>query len=326
MGEAVSHGKGHFIALSGGVGGAKLAYGLARVLPPEALTIVGNTGDDFVHMGLPISPDLDTLLYTLAGVNDPERGWGRADESWVLFDALQAIGAPGWFQLGDKDVAVHILRRAMLDDGLSLSAVTRALSERFGVAHPIVPMSDDRVQTIVETEDGDLAFQDYFVARRCQPRVSGFRFAGAETARFSPEFEAALVRDDLAGILLCPSNPFVSLGPILSLPGARARLSELAVPVVAVCPVVGGAALKGPTGKMMTELGLTVDPVSIVRLFGDFLDGLVVDDVDTGFLDGIAALSVRGMACPTVMRTSVDKVAVARACVEFVGQLASDRR
>lgn len=325
-GEAMTGGQGHFIALSGGVGGAKLAYGLARVLPPEALTIVGNTGDDFVHLGLPISPDLDTLLYTLAGVNDPERGWGRADERWALFEALRAMGAPDWFQLGDKDVAVHILRRTLLDDGQSLSAVTRVLCERFGVAHALVPMSDDPVRTIVETEDGDLAFQDYFVARKCQPRVSGFRFAGAETARLSPGFDAALARADLAGIILCPSNPFVSLGPILALPGLRERLCETAVPVVAVCPVVGGAALKGPTAKMMTELGLAVDVVALAKLFDDFLDGLIVDKVDAGFLDAVAALSVRGMACPTIMQTSADKIAVARACLDFVGQLAAAGR
>lgn len=213
-----------YVALCGGVGGAKLAFGLAHALPPGELTIAVNTGDDFEHFGLLICPDLDTVVYTLAGIADAGKGWGRASESWLVQEELARLGGPTWFQLGDKDLALHLYRRSLLDGGNNLCGVTTALANTLGIKHTIVPMSNDPVRTIVETDEGALAFQNYFVARRCEPRVSGFRYEGAATARVSPALTAALNAPDLAGIILCPSNPFVSIGPILALPGMRDQL------------------------------------------------------------------------------------------------------
>ncbi|GIX32014.1 MAG: LPPG--FO 2-phospho-L-lactate transferase [Porticoccaceae bacterium] len=249
---------GQILALSGGVGGAKLVWGLARVVAPERLAVVCNTGDDFVHLGLPICPDLDTVLYTLAGCADPERGWGVAGESWRVLERLGALGGPTWFRLGDLDLATHLRRAELLASGATLSEATAALARALGVAVAVLPMSDDPVATLVDTDEGTLPFQHYFVARRCEPRVGGFRFAGIDAARPQPRFLALLEDPTLAAVILCPSNPFVSLDPILALPGVRARLAACPAPVVAVSPIVGGRALKGPAAKMLAELGLPV--------------------------------------------------------------------
>jgi LPPG:FO 2-phospho-L-lactate transferase len=308
-----------YVALCGGVGGAKLAYGLAQVLSADELTIVVNTGDDFEHLGLLICPDLDTVVYTLADVADAKKGWGRANESWSSQKALAHLGGPVWFQLGDKDLALHLYRRSLLDGGASLCDVTETIAKALGVKHSIVPMSDDPVRTIVETDEGDLPFQTYFVKRRCEPRVSGFRFEGASLARLSSPFEAALSTPDLAGVILCPSNPFVSIGPILALPGVRDRLRACNVPVLAVAPLVGGEAVKGPLTKMMHELGMSVSVGEIASLYADFLDLLVIDPLDECDYDLSRADRVAVDKVKTLMTTPDERIALARhvlACVE----------
>jgi LPPG:FO 2-phospho-L-lactate transferase len=302
-----------YVALCGGVGGAKLAYGLARVLAPGELTIVVNTGDDFEHFGLRICPDLDTVVYTLADVADAHKGWGRAGESWSSQEELARLGGPAWFQLGDKDLALHLYRRSLIDGGASLSELTATIADAFGIRHSIVPMSDDPVRTIVETEEeGALPFQTYFVERRCEPRVSGFRFDGASAARLSPLVEAQLSAPDLAGVILCPSNPFVSIGPILALSGLRDTLRACNVPILAVAPLVGGEAVKGPLAKMMRELGMGASVDAIASLYADFLDILVIDPLDECDADRLRKDSITVNKVKALMKTPDERIALAR--------------
>jgi LPPG:FO 2-phospho-L-lactate transferase len=321
-GDAASSG-GSFLALSGGVGGAKLALGLARALAiaggASQLTIVANTGDDFEHLGLSISPDLDSLMYTLAGVADPERGWGRAGETWNFLAGLGELGNEAWFRLGDKDLAVHVLRSHRLAKGDSLSHVTASFCRALGVHARLVPMSDDPVRTIVLSSDGELPFQEYFVRRRCEPKVTGFRYEGAASARPSAGLIEALDDPNLKGVIFCPSNPFVSTGPILALPGVEARLRELKVPVVAVSPIVGGDAVKGPLAKMMRELGLGATAVEVARCYvaRGLLDGFVLDTVDGHLVDDVSSLGPRAIAYQTVMRSLEDRVGLARQVIDF---------
>lgn len=314
------------MALSGGVGGAKLALGLSRLTSGRALTIVANVGDDFDYLGLRVCPDIDTLLYTLAGRNDPDKGWGRRDETWSFHDALQALGGEAWFQLGDKDLALHVYRSQLLASGASLSAVTAGLAAKWGIGASLVPVSDERVRTIVETRGGELAFQTYFVREKCAPAVTGFRFDGADTARVSAGVEDALVRADLGGIIVCPSNPFVSIGPILAVDDLRRRLREAPVPVAAVSPIVGGEALKGPSAKMMRELGLSCSALGVARLYADFVDGFVLDEVDRGAAAEIEALGVQVRVAQTVMSSDADKVALAEECLSFLDDLSAAGR
>ncbi len=252
------------LALAGGVGGAKLALGLAGVLPGDALTVVVNTADDFEHLGLAISPDLDTVMYTLAGVANPDTGWGRRDESWTVMEALGALGSETWFRLGDKDLATHIERTRRLRAGEQLSTITRDLAARLGVKSAMVPMSDDVVRTVVTTAVGELAFQDWFVRLRCEPIVRSVAFAGAKTAK---PHAALLDLAGLRGLIVCPSNPFVSVGPIISLAGVRAALEGASIPRVAVTPIVGGQAIKGPAAKMLAELGHDVSALGVARYY-----------------------------------------------------------
>ena len=295
-------------AQAGGVGGAKQSHGLALCLPPEALTVIVNTGDDFEHLGLPISPDLDTVMYTLAGLANPVTGWGQVDESWNCMAALERLGGPTWFRLGDRDLATHMERRRRLADGQTLTEVTEALCAALGVGPRVLPMTNDPLRTMVQTDEGELEFQEYFVHRQCRPRVSGFRFAGEDRARPSPQMLEALEQADL--IVFCPSNPFVSLGPILALPGVRGRLE--AKPGVAVTPIVGGQALKGPAGKMLGELGLPVSPVAVARGYAGLIKGFVLDAVDAALERDIAALGVKVLVTDTVMKTDPDRARLAR--------------
>jgi len=267
------------IALAGGVGGARLARGLAAILPPEELTIVVNTGDDFEHLGLHISPDIDTVTYTLAGLNNPKLGWGLADESWTFMDALKRLGGASWFQLGDQDMATHVERTWRLRTQ-TLSAITTDFCARLGVRHRVAPMTDDPVRTMVDTDEGQLAFQEYFVRRQCAPRFRGVSFAGIEVARPSALLLAALADPRLVAIVICPSNPLLSIRPILSLPGITELLRQRRVPVVAVSPFIGGQAVKGPASKIMHELNLPVTPAGLATFYGDLLDGMVIDHAD----------------------------------------------
>ena len=291
------------VALAGGVGGAKLAHGLALRLPPKALTVVVNTGDDFEHLGLPICPDLDTVMYTLAGLANPATGWGQVDETWNFLGALERLGAATWFRLGDRDLATHIERRRRLAAGETLTEATQAICRALGVGPRVLPMTDEAVRTMVQTDEGELEFQEYFVRRQCRPRVSGFRFATNGAARATPAVLSALEQADL--IVLCPSNPFVSLGPILSLPGVRERLS--AQPGVAVTPIVGGQSLKGPAGKMLEELGLPVSPVAVAETYAGLIRGFVIDQVDAALAPDIAALGLQVLVTDTVMKNDADR-------------------
>ena len=267
------------LALAGGVGGARLARGLAAVLPPEKLNIIVNVGDDFEHLGLLVCPDLDTVCYTLGGVNNEAQGWGLQGESWAFMDALGKLGGETWFNLGDRDLATHITRKAMLGRE-SLSTITAFLAGKLGIAHKIAPMSDDPVRSIVDTDEGELAFQHYFVRRRAEPRFRSIRFEGVEQASPSPAFLAALGDPSLEAIILCPSNPVLSIAPILALPGIRARLDARKVPIVAVSPFIGGHAIKGPAAKIMAEIGIATTPAGLASYYGGLLDGIVIDRAD----------------------------------------------
>jgi LPPG:FO 2-phospho-L-lactate transferase len=268
------------VALAGGVGGARLAVGLAKVLSPRRLTIVVNTGDDFEHLGLAISPDLDTVMYTLAGVENPIAGWGRRNESWSFMEALAALGGDTWFGLGDRDLAVHIVRTLALRQGVPLSAVTHALAARLGVRHAILPMSETPVRTRVRTRHGELSFQDYFVRQRCRPQVRGFRFAGARGARPPAGLRNLLRGGAVEAVVLCPSNPYVSIAPILAVPQIGAWIRKRDFPVVAVSPIIGRAAIKGPAAKMMRELGREPGALGVARHYGKLVDGWVIDRRD----------------------------------------------
>ncbi len=307
------------LALSGGIGGAKLVTGLARVLAPEQLLVVANTGDDFEHLGLTICPDLDTLMYTLAGVHDPAKGWGRAGDTWRFMTALAELGGETWFRLGDADLATHIERTCRLKAGESLSAVTADFCRRLGVATTLLPMSDQPVRTLVQTADTALPFQQYFVAQRCAPVVRGFSFQGADAARPLPAFMEALARRTLRAVIICPSNPFISIDPILALPGVHKALAACPAPVIAVSPVVGGRALKGPTAKMMRELGLPVTATTVARHYGALIHGYVLDHQDAAYVQDT---DIPVCVTQTVMQNLDDKQTLARTVLAFADELA----
>ena len=304
------------VALAGGVGGAKLAVGLAAVLPPQQLTIIVNTGDDFEHMGFTICPDLDTVMYTLAGVNNPETGWGRAGETWQFMSEMKRLRGADWFQLGDRDLAVHVLRSVALRRGEPLSKITHDLATRFGIKHAIFPMSDTPVRTRVKTKSGELAFQDYFVRQRCKPRVTGFRFAGARKARV-PDALARTLHGHVDAVVLCPSNPFVSIAPIFSVPAIRAWLKQRTFPVIAVSPIIGGAAIKGPAAKMMQELGVKPTAVEVARHYGNDVDHWVIDQQDARLARTIAGLGKRVTVADTLMSNRRNSVALARQVINL---------
>ena len=309
------------LALAGGVGGARLAQGLARAIDPTCLAIAVNVGDDFTHLGLSICPDLDTVMYTLAGVHNPQTGWGRADETWRFLETLGEIGGDTWFRLGDRDLAVHVERTRRLQSGEPLSAVTAALCHGFGLVHPVFPVTDDRLRTRVLTEEGDLAFQDYFVRRQCAPMVRGFRYDGASTARPSPPLATLLAGRRLRGIVLCPSNPWLSLAPMCAVPALGALLDSREVPVVAVSPIVAGAAVKGPAGKIMRELGLPVDPTGVARYHGARVAGWVIDERDALHAEAIGAHGAAVRIADTLMTDAGRAEALARDTLALLDQL-----
>ena len=306
------------IALAGGVGGAKLALGLARTLPADRLTVAVNTADDFEHWGLYICPDLDTVTYTLAGVANPETGWGLKDETWNVLEAMAKVGGETWFRLGDKDLAKHLERTRRLKAGESLSSIMIDLARRLETGTRIVPMSDQPVRTLVTTPDGELAFQDWFVRLRCEPVVRSVRFAGVERAMPHP---ALADLGAAAGVIVCPSNPFVSVAPILALPGVRDALKGARCPRVAVTPIVGGQAIKGPAAKMLAELGHDVSALGVARFYRGLIDGFVLDAQDAGLLPQIEALGMRVRVADTMMRDDGDKKRLAATTLEFMDEL-----
>lgn len=311
------------LALSGGVGGAKLALGLSRRLGAGELAVLVNTGDDFTHLGLRICPDLDTVLYTLAGVVHPEQGWGRADESFGFMEELRRQGGPDWFLLGDRDLVLHVERTRRMAEGERLTQIMSDLAMRFGVATRVLPMSDTPISTLLETDAGPLEFQHYFVRLRAMPKVQRLHYAGAAQARPTDEVLDLLRSHGLEAIILCPSNPYLSVDPILAVPGLRLALRAARVPVVAVSPLIGGRAVKGPTTKIMSELGVEANAAAITRHYAELIDGLIIDESDD-LPETRAALTAHGVrygVTRTLMRTLEDRERVASAALELVRSL-----
>ena len=310
------------VALSGGVGGAKLALGLSHVLPADDLLVIANTGDDFEHLGLSISPDIDTLTYVLAGLDNPVTGWGRRHETWSFMDSIGALGGEDWFRLGDRDLALHVERTRRLRLGQSLSEVTSDICRRLGIGPRIVPMSDDRVRTRVRSDTGWIDFQDYFVRQQCRPVVHELVFDGVSSARPHADIVAALRSGNVRALIVCPSNPFISVEPILAIPGMREAIKASGAPVVAVSPIIGGQAVKGPTAKMMRELGLEASATGVAARYGELLDGYIVDHADA---DAVGNVSARVTVAKTLMTNLDDRKALACVALAAADALAVRR-
>lgn len=314
---------GRIVALAGGVGGAKLAYGLMLAASGRHLSVVVNTADDFSLLGLHISPDLDTVMYTLAGIANPETGWGIAGDTFATLDMIGRYGGDTWFWLGDRDFATHIMRTLRLRAGDTLTTVTARLSRALGVEVDILPMCDEPVATVIDTPDGPLDFQEYFVRRRQEDEVRGVRFEGIDRATLPAGVSAAL--DEARAIILCPSNPIVSIGPILGVPGLRQRLRRFDGPIVAVSPIIGGKALKGPADRMLATLGHEVSAVGVAAIYRDFLDGIVIDEEDAALAPRIEASGIDVHVTATVMRDIDDRQRLAAETLAFAERL-GDRR
>jgi LPPG:FO 2-phospho-L-lactate transferase len=302
-------------ALGGGVGASKLLLGLYEVMDPDGLTIVVNTGDDIVLHGLKISPDLDIVTYTLAGIVDPAKGWGIRGETFHALKRLAAYGRPDWFNLGDRDLATHIHRSALLEEGKTLSEAAESIRVALGVKARILPMSDDPVPTIIESNEGAMHFQKYLVKRRAEPIVEGVRFAGVEQARTAPAVLEAV--REAGRIIVCPSNPLISIGPILAVPGVRDALRARKADTFVVCPIVGGKSLKGPSDKMLAQLGYEATALGVAKLYSDFCGTFVIDPADKGHEEGISALGMQVAIVPTVMKTLSQKRKLARALLSL---------
>lgn len=301
-------------ALAGGVGGAKLADGLARSLPPEDLTIIVNTGDDFEHLGLYICPDLDTVCYTLAGLGNPITGWGRAGESFSALETISELGGPGWFRLGDRDLGLHLERTRRLRRGESLTQVTELVCRAWGILPRVLPMSDDSIPTSVYTIDqGELSFQEYFVHRQCHPQVTGFRFNNIESAHPAPGVVEALRAADL--VIICPSNPWVSIAPILAVPGVRPAMKDKIV--LAVSPIIGGQAVKGPAAKMYAELGIEPSALAVVRHYETLLSGFILDEVDEAQVENVLSMGIQPLVTDSLMKTPADRQRLAEQVIGF---------
>jgi LPPG:FO 2-phospho-L-lactate transferase len=298
------------VALAGGVGGSKLLLGLYRVMDPADLTIIVNTGDDIVMHGLHVSPDPDIITYTLAGVVNEQTGWGLSGETFGVAEGLARYGRPVWFKLGDRDLATHIHRTALLKDGATLSQAIESTRTALGVRARILPMSDDPVPTMLRTDQGRMHLQDYLVRRRCEPKLISIHFDGVERAQPAPGVIEAIDKAD--GIVISPSNPLISIGPILAVPGIREALRRRRGDVAAVCPLVGGKSLKGPSDKMMAELGHDVSAAGVASLYRDICSTLIIDEADEAASDAVAGMAIRPVVRPTVMRTLADKERLAR--------------
>jgi LPPG:FO 2-phospho-L-lactate transferase len=307
------------LALSGGIGGAKLALGLYHVLELGHLTVLANTGDDFEHFGLSVSPDIDTLMYTLAGVSNKDQGWGRADETWSFMEATNELGGEEWFNLGDRDLATNVLRTSRLKMGKSLGEITNEFCEKLGVHADIVPMSKEPVRTVVKTLEGDVPFQQYFVRDQCSSIVTGFEFDGVDAAQPSHKVVDAIVDSEFDAIIICPSNPFISIDPILSVPGYKEALMISETPVVGISPIIGSDSVKGPTAKIMKELGMPVSSLSVAKHYKEILDGFIVDSQDDLTADEVA---IPVYKTNIMMDTFEKKKTLARETMEFSAQLA----
>ena len=303
------------LAITGGVGGAKLALGLSKCLPAQDLLFAVNTGDDFNHLDLHIAPDIDSLTYALAEQNNTELGWGRADESWQFIETMSSLGGQSWFRLGDKDLALHMRRTGLLKQGASLTEATAIITKAMGIKHVIAPMSDEPVRTLVHSDRGTLAFQHYFVRERCEPRVTGFDFDGISKATINPLIQSFLPICD--GVIICPSNPFVSVDPVLTLPGMREALTR--IPVIAVSPIVAGLAIKGPAAKTMAELKIPATASAVAAHYGDLLSGFVLDQRDA---DQQSAITPKSYVTDTIMDSVKKRIQLAQGCLKFLAELA----
>jgi LPPG:FO 2-phospho-L-lactate transferase len=315
---------GTVVALGGQVGGAKLAEGLCRLRGPKLAAIV-NTGDDYEYLGLPVSPDVDTMLYALAGIADAARGWEPAGESYACHGMLARLGGPIEVPLGDRALALQLLRAEALRAGRRPTEVARELAQRLGIEARVLPMSDDPVRTVVHTESGAMSFHDYFVDLKCEPALRGFQYGGADEARLSDEALDALHAADLEAVVLLPCNPYHTLLPILAVPGMRELLRKRGAPVIAVSPIIGGRALQGSAAKMMEELGREVSARAIAMEFRGLIDGIVIDTVDEALGEGIRASGFELLAAPTFMRNAEDRLRLARAVLEFARDVRAGR-
>jgi LPPG:FO 2-phospho-L-lactate transferase len=306
------------VALAGGVGGAKFAHGLAQILPPEDLTVIVNTGDDFEHYGLYICPDLDTVCYTLAGTANPDTGWGRVNETWNVIENTSKLGGPTWFRLGDQDLGTHLERTRRLKEGQTLSQITKDFCKAWGIKPTILPMSDQSVRTIVETEEGNLAFQEYFVHRRCEPRVTGFRFEGLEVAKPAPGAREAIQSADV--VIICPSNPWVSIDPILRVFSSLLKGKGPGMRFFAISPIIGGQTVKGPAAKMYRELGIEPSALAVARHYCDLATGFVLDELDKQLEGEIRSLNMRTYVTNTLMKSHDDRKQLAMDVLDFIGR------
>jgi LPPG:FO 2-phospho-L-lactate transferase len=306
------------VALAGGVGGAKLAWGLAQILPSEDLTIIVNTGDDFEHLGLNISPDVDTVCYTLGNLSNPETGWGRKSESWNCLNEIKNLGGPIWFNLGDLDISLNMVRTSLLKQGWPLTEVTKYLCQKLGVLHPILPMSDEPVRTLVSTEEmGILPFQEYFVKYQCQPTMKGVQFQGIESATLSTDGQRAIEECEL--VVICPSNPWVSINPILEIKGVKTLLSKKTV--VAVSPIIGGKTVKGPAAKMFAEMGISPSALAVARQYKSLIQGFILDKIDEEQIQPIRQCGIIPIAMNTLMSDNPARVKLARETLAFAERI-----
>jgi LPPG:FO 2-phospho-L-lactate transferase len=304
----------NFVALAGGVGGAKMADGLAQVLQPEQLTIIVNTGDDFVHLGLRISPDLDTVCYTLAGMVNLGTGWGRNNETWTVMDGIRRMGMPDWFQIGDTDLVTHLTRTVWFNEGWTLSRITEEFCQRWGISIRVLPMTDQFVQTIVITPEGELNFQEYFVHQKCMPVVTGFRFNGVEKAIPAPGVLEAIHNADI--VFICPSNPWVSIDPILAIPGLRGAL--IGHSVIAVSPIIGSQTIKGPAAKMFTEMGIHPSALAVAQHYYGLVDCIVIDRTDLSLAGKINELGIETFGTDILMRDGQDRGRLVKEIINYL--------
>jgi LPPG:FO 2-phospho-L-lactate transferase len=306
------------VVLTGGTGGAKFVDGLRRVVPPKELTLIVNTGDDFKWWGLHISPDLDSITYVLADLLSRERGWGVQDDTFLCLETMKKMGEPAWFQVGDRDLAVHLLRTRLIHNGRTLTEATAEITTRLGIDAKVLPMSDAPVETRVQTPAGELSFQEYFVMRRYQDTVSSVRFVGAENAQPAPGVVKAILSAE--AVLLAPSNPVTSIGPMLAVAGIRNALCQTSAPVAAISPIVGGAAVSGPAGVLMAAHGLPVSPAGVAQAYEDFLDVLIADVRDQEVVEKIERPGLRVHGTNTIMKTTADRIELARAALSAVSR------
>ena len=309
--------KNNILALSGGVGGAKLCLGLDRISSQPSLTIIANTGDDFKYVGLYISPDIDTLIYTLAGINNPTTGWGRDDETWNTHSMLEKFGMENWFQLGDKDLALHLYKNEQMTMGLSLTKITQKIAQRFSVRSRILPMTDEPVQTMIDSDMGLLSFQEYFVKNQSKPTIKNISFSGSREATASPELQQAMKGKDFDAIVICPSNPYLSIDPILSIDEIKTFIQSSTQPVIAVSPIVKGTAIKGPTAKIMEEFKIPVSVISIAEHYHPLIDGLVIDNKDGNQATQIESMGLQVKVTNTIMKNDQDKIQLAQDVITF---------